>query len=50
MKKGDIKNAPDTLSGAAKEIEDFLAGPVLAINEGVDFKKTWRANRGWERS
>ncbi len=48
LKKGDIQHAPDTLSVTAKEIENFLVEPIIAINEKVKFDKTWKSPRGWK--
>ncbi|MEK6567225.1 MAG: nucleotidyl transferase AbiEii/AbiGii toxin family protein [Candidatus Omnitrophota bacterium] len=48
LKKGDIQHAPETLSATAKEIENFLIEPIMALNENGNFDKTWKSPRGWE--
>ena len=48
LKKGDIQHAPDTLSVAAKEIENFLYEPIMALNENVKFDRTWKSPKGWK--
>ena len=48
LKKGDIQHAPETLSATAKEIENFLTEPIMALNENGNFDKTWKSPRGWE--
>ncbi len=48
LKKDDIQHAPKTLSGIAKEIEDFLFEPIIALNENIKFDKTWKSPKGWE--
>ncbi|MEK6564199.1 MAG: nucleotidyl transferase AbiEii/AbiGii toxin family protein [Candidatus Omnitrophota bacterium] len=48
LKKGDIQHAPETLSTTAKEIENFLIEPIMALNENGNFDKTWKFPRGWE--
>ncbi|MGA1845330.1 MAG: nucleotidyl transferase AbiEii/AbiGii toxin family protein [bacterium] len=48
LKKGDIQNAPETLSTTAKEIERFLIEPIMALNDNVTFAKTWKQPKGWE--
>lgn len=48
LKKGDIQNAPETLSTTAKEIERFLIEPIMALNDNVTFDKTWKQPKGWE--
>ncbi len=47
LKKGNIHHAPKTLSITAKEIENFLLDPVIAINEKVKFDKIWKSSKGW---
>ena len=47
LKKGDIQHAPKTLSATAKEIENFLIEPILAINSNAKFEKTWCLINGW---
>jgi len=47
LKKGDIQNAPETLSTTAKEIERFLIEPIMALNDNVTFDKTWKQPKGW---
>ncbi len=48
LKKGDIQHAPETLSATAKEIENFLIEPIMALNENGNCDKTWKSPRGWE--
>ena len=48
LKKGDIQHAPGTLSVTAKEIENFLFEPIMALNENGKFDKTWKSPKGWE--
>ena len=47
LKKGDVQHVPDTLSVIAKEIENFLIEPIIAINRKVRFEKTWKSPNGW---
>jgi hypothetical protein len=49
LRKEDIRYAPDMLSVTAKEIEDFLVEPVVAINREAAFDKIWKPPRGWRR-
>jgi len=48
LRKGDIQHVPDTLSVAAKEIENFLVEPIIAINEKDKFDKIWKSSRDWK--
>ncbi len=47
VKKGNVQNAPTTLSTTAEEIEKFLIKPVSAINDKVKFEKSWKPMKGW---
>lgn len=48
LRKGDIQHAPETLSVTAKEIENFLIEPIIALNENENFDKIWKSTGGWE--
>jgi len=48
LKKGDIKNAPEHLNTTAKEIEEFLVGPLNALSKETEFNKEWKAPGPWK--
>lgn len=48
LRKRGITNAPDKLALTVKEIEDFLIGPVEALNKRCEFNKNWKASGSWK--
>jgi len=48
LRKNDIKQVPDKLSIIAKEIEEFLIGPLDAMIKGNGFNAEWRAPGPWK--
>ena len=47
LKKNDIEHAPQKLSKIAHEIEEFLLGPIVAMNDYEKFNKEWKPSDGW---
>ncbi len=47
LTRSGIRGAPDKLAVVAVEIEDFLAGPLIAIGRDEEFNKAWIPPGPW---
>lgn len=48
LRKGDIKHAPEKLSTAAREIENFLIEPLDTVNKSRVMNEEWKAPGPWK--
>jgi hypothetical protein len=48
LKKGDIRNTPETLKSIALDIERFLINPIEALNNEKEFTSHWQAPGPWK--